>query len=238
MIKKNSLLLIVLILICNKSFSQEKELFVEYDFYTNSIKEVVELRANWLCSYSKTLEKFSEWEQGLPLLCPSVFKNFKKNEMYWYESDTELNVVQEMSYRQWNILNETKEILNFNCRKAKGVFHGREYIAWFTTDIPFKAAPWRFNGLPGVLLAIKSTDKFVDVEAKKVLIKPANKEIKNPVKEEKCISWNEFVEIYRSEMKKLYSYIKTQLTKANLTSSGSFEMRIDKIKHNYDLEES
>lgn len=47
------------------------------------------------------------------------------------------------------------EILGYNCRKATCSFRGRNYIAWFTPDIPVSNGPWKFSGLPGLIVKIQ-----------------------------------------------------------------------------------
>jgi GLPGLI family protein len=55
----------------------------------------------------------------------------------------------------WNInYKETKKINNFNCKKATTVFRGSSLVAWYTESIPIPAGPWKFNGLPGVILEV------------------------------------------------------------------------------------
>lgn len=46
-------------------------------------------------------------------------------------------------------------ILGYNCRKATCSFRGRNYIAWFTPDIPVSNGPWKFSGLPGLIVKIQ-----------------------------------------------------------------------------------
>ena len=36
----------------------------------------------------------------------------------------------------WKIVKDTKKIGKFNCKKATAKFRGRNYTAWFTTEIP------------------------------------------------------------------------------------------------------
>ncbi|MDD3004388.1 GLPGLI family protein [Flavobacterium sp.] len=58
----------------------------------------------------------------------------------------------------WAIIPEYKIIGNLKAQKAIGVFRGRKYTAWFTNEIPVNFGPWKFNGLPGLILEI-SDDK-------------------------------------------------------------------------------
>ena len=67
--------------------------------------------------------------------------------------------------QQWKLHNETMTILEHRCQKATCHWRGRDYVAWFAPDIPVKRGPWRFNGLPGLILKIYDTDHFYTFEA-------------------------------------------------------------------------
>lgn len=52
----------------------------------------------------------------------------------------------------WEICDSTKVIFGYECTMAKVDYHGREWTAWFTPDIPIQAGPWKLTGLPGLIL--------------------------------------------------------------------------------------
>lgn len=54
----------------------------------------------------------------------------------------------------WHITDEHKEIGSFISIKANTSFRGRNYSAWFTTEIPINVGPWKFHGLPGLILEV------------------------------------------------------------------------------------
>lgn len=58
----------------------------------------------------------------------------------------------------WDISSEIKQIGRFSCQKATAKFRGRKYTAWFTPDIPISDGPWKFSGLPGMILQVSSDD--------------------------------------------------------------------------------
>lgn len=61
---------------------------------------------------------------------------------------------EDMPEMGWSISDSTKNILNMVCFKATCRFRGRDYTAWFTPDIPAMSGPWKFSGLPGLILEV------------------------------------------------------------------------------------
>lgn len=57
---------------------------------------------------------------------------------------------------EWNITQEKKMILGFQCTKAKTKFRCSDYTAWFASDIPISAGPWKISGLPGLILELNN----------------------------------------------------------------------------------
>lgn len=53
---------------------------------------------------------------------------------------------------KWELENEEKKIGSFTCNKATAKFRGRNYIAWYTTDLPMPIGPWKLQGLPGTIV--------------------------------------------------------------------------------------
>ena len=58
----------------------------------------------------------------------------------------------------WQIGEETKEIMEYTCRKATCHHSGRDYTAWYAEDIALSDGPYIFRGLPGLIVAIASDD--------------------------------------------------------------------------------
>lgn len=55
---------------------------------------------------------------------------------------------------KWHLTSDKKEILSYNAQKATTKFGGRVWTAWFTKELPFSDGPYKFNGLPGLILKI------------------------------------------------------------------------------------
>ncbi|WP_079240279.1 GLPGLI family protein [Chryseobacterium indologenes] len=61
--------------------------------------------------------------------------------------------------QNWKIHKEKDKINGFNVQKASLDFAGRKWIAWFTTEIPIQDGPYKFHGLPGLILKIEDETK-------------------------------------------------------------------------------
>lgn len=55
----------------------------------------------------------------------------------------------------WKILSEKEKIGEWNAQKAEADFAGRKWIAWFSTEIPIQDGPYKFRGLPGLIVKIE-----------------------------------------------------------------------------------
>lgn len=56
---------------------------------------------------------------------------------------------------KWEIrTDENKNILGYHCEQAKLKFRGANFTAYFTRELPYSFGPWKFHGLPGVILEI------------------------------------------------------------------------------------
>lgn len=66
----------------------------------------------------------------------------------------------------WEIAaTETLNILGYSCAKATVSFRGRVYTAWFAADVAVNNGPWKFEGLPGLILKIEDSKKQFCFEA-------------------------------------------------------------------------
>ena len=70
----------------------------------------------------------------------------------------------------WKITSEEKIIGKYKSQKAEITYGGRNWIAWFTTELPFSDGPYIFNGLPGLIVSIQDSNNdysFNLIEVKK-----------------------------------------------------------------------
>lgn len=59
----------------------------------------------------------------------------------------------------WKISSEKQKIGEWNSQKAETEFGGRKWVAWFTSDIPIQDGPYKFHGLPGLIVKLEDVSK-------------------------------------------------------------------------------
>lgn len=67
--------------------------------------------------------------------------------------------------QQWTLHNETQTVIGYKCQRATCRFRGRDFEAWFAPSIPVKRGPWKFGGLPGLILKVQDKDGLYTFEA-------------------------------------------------------------------------
>jgi len=97
-----------------------------------------------------------------------IFKDFPVKEMTVTDLGHKFLMSADFLYKEdipmmnWVINNDTSAVLSYSCQKATTSFRGRNYEAWFTSEIPNNNGPWKFGGLPGLILKISdSKQNFV-----------------------------------------------------------------------------
>lgn len=59
----------------------------------------------------------------------------------------------------WQISPEKSKMGTYDVQKATTDFGGRHWTAWFTTALPFQDGPYKFYGLPGLIVKIEDDGK-------------------------------------------------------------------------------
>lgn len=83
-----------------------------------------------------------------------IYKNYPEGKI----TETAYFEMQDWRYEEdwekpeWEISDETKEILGYQCFKATTDYRGRRWTAWFAPEIPVQDGPWKLCGLPGLIL--------------------------------------------------------------------------------------
>lgn len=55
----------------------------------------------------------------------------------------------------WELSEDTMTVCGYLCRKATCDFRGRKWTVWYAEELAIDAGPWKFCGLPGLVLQAK-----------------------------------------------------------------------------------
>ncbi|MBW8523795.1 GLPGLI family protein [Chryseobacterium chendengshani] len=158
-----------------------------------------------------------------------VYKDLEKNLMISNEKIFLDNYeVQDVNnIFNWKLTEEKKEILGRICKKAIVDFRGRTYAAYYDESLKYPFGPWKFSGLPGVILEIKSEDNFIKYEAS--YIKTSEDTIDNPFKNSSdLIPFQKYKEMYIEKYKENTAERKVgDRTVKSEMSKGGKEIYID-----------
>lgn len=104
-----------------------------------------------------------------------VTKQYPDFKTYLFRNiSTDKYKIKEDRKPEWKITSEKQKIGEYNAQKAVTSFGGREWTAWFTTDLPFQDGPYVFYGLPGLIVKIE------DATGSHSMTLAGNKTIKTP----------------------------------------------------------
>ncbi len=88
-----------------------------------------------------------------------VHKN-NNNEFFQYDLlENTVFQLQTNDTQKWNLSQEKKNVKNLSLQKAITTWGGRNWTAWFAEEIPFQEGPYKFHGLPGLIVEIYDDKK-------------------------------------------------------------------------------
>ncbi|PIF45590.1 GLPGLI family protein [Chryseobacterium sp. 52] len=102
----------------------------------------------------------------------TIEKEYSKKTVTFYNKYKTVNMVTtDNEVPKWKIENDFKKINTINCQKAVADYKGRKWEAWFSKDFPMSDGPYKFNGLPGLVVSIKDSENdhvFDLIQIKKI----------------------------------------------------------------------
>lgn len=100
----------------------------------------------------------------------NILKDLLSGNVFFQEriSTTIYQYQEQFPKQDWILTNNKSTILGYQCKSAKLTFRGRNYVAWYTPEIPKNDGPANFAGLPGLILKI--ADEHGDYEFSAIAI--------------------------------------------------------------------
>jgi len=112
----------------------------------------------------RVLPELGLYQENLGLTSILVLKNnmdilVQDNYTNYLENTDKLFFYKEKIALNWVLSDDTIHVLNYVCQKATLDYGGRKWEAWFAPQIPISDGPYKFSGLPGLILKMYDTEK-------------------------------------------------------------------------------
>lgn len=87
----------------------------------------------------------------------SIFKEPAQGLVFYHDNigSVDYQYQENTSLFNWKITLAKKMVSGYECQQAFTTFGGRTWEAWFTRDIPVSEGPYKFYGLPGLILRVR-----------------------------------------------------------------------------------
>jgi GLPGLI family protein len=103
--------------------------------------------------------------------------------------------LQSAELQNWKLTKESKKVKDLTLQKATTTYGGRNWTAWFTREIPFQEGPYKFHGLPGLIVELyddKNNYKFELVKSVKMAGAPKNQFIEMSRQMSVPVDWEKY----------------------------------------------
>lgn len=100
-----------------------------------------------------------------------------------------------LALSDWKVEDNSKMIANYRAYRATCTFRGRNWVAWFTPEIPFPFGPWKLCGLPGLILEAHDENRQWNYSVSNINLNSDDNISLPDVKGFKIVSLEEFVKL-------------------------------------------
>ena len=138
-----------------KSYSK----YYDYEAYQQDSVMAVDYPDGLPFSKFLKLPYHPTWESTVKDLKSGTTRTYDKVFIDRYVYEEPLNTM------KWSLAPGSEMICGYKCHKATTSFRGRKWTAWYAPQIPVDYGPWKFGGLPGLILKAESDDGDQKFEA-------------------------------------------------------------------------
>ena len=106
------------------------------------------------------------------LMFSEFYKDFSKKTLTEYANMPvgipHSQYTEEIPVQDWQLQDDTLTVCGYLCQKATCRFRGNDFTAWFAPELPISNGPWKFGGLPGLILKIQDSGEHYIFECIKI----------------------------------------------------------------------
>lgn len=189
----------------SQSFSSDFVCFYNLDFKRNdkssSSEEFILLlnkKQNKTCFLSSTLFVMDSLKRVHPNDYFTYGTEYPEIVIYENKTFTVLEDIIDYKYfysepinLKWQILKDKKKIGKLNTQLATCKAYGRNWYAWFCSDLAYNYGPYKFNGLPGLIVSLYDSNKTFEFKMLRFKKKTINYNLPK-IKNYKSIEKNKF----------------------------------------------
>jgi GLPGLI family protein len=108
----------------------------------------------------------------------TIYKLAASRQVYHYDriSTTHYRYEEPTNSLNWTITPATATVAGYACQRATASYGGRQWEAWFTREVPVSEGPYKFYGLPGLIVKVSDTRQHYVFELAK-LTKPTTERL-------------------------------------------------------------
>ncbi|MGB4884967.1 MAG: GLPGLI family protein [Ferruginibacter sp.] len=154
---------------------------------------------NFIFSGNKSIYKFDHWSEKEKM--PDWFRRSEEASTWYFDHDaekysslkevfgTKFNIADSIQKINWKLVNESRVIAGFNCRKAVGVVMDSVYVfAFYTDEIVISGGPCSIQGLPGMVLGLTIPRLYTSWIATKVMVNTVDEQAIKPIEAKKTFT--------------------------------------------------
>lgn len=241
------IVLLIIVVFANLAYSQENKLVFHYQVQKNY------LASNYDLIIGKDITVWKETSDPeqiayQPNYIPPenyqrqiLFKDHQSKKVFGdYNILGVRFLVADSLYNQsWQLIDsEPQQVLGYNCHKAKTFFRGREYEVLYTNEIPIDNGPWKFGGLPGMILKVVSKGNGETYKMECIGIEKHDQNTEEVFdrymakrKRKKFLSWGEFINDFNLFLDR---YVNSLRSEIEADEGGGFTINI-KIENQLEI---
>ncbi len=147
--------------------TKEKSIYRDYTMVAQDSLMKVQIEAMQKSGVYKDMSK----SMKMPKFSEKIYKIYPDMKVQYIERIANGFTPMNISYEEtptfnWKIQNGKEKIGEYNTQKATTEFGGRKWTAWFSNDIPLQDGPYKFHGLPGLIVKVEDDGKNYTWELK------------------------------------------------------------------------
>ena len=115
-------------------------------------------------SFEQEQEYYLNPQRPMPNIIYRLYKNFPQGKLTYteYIPSSNFRFEEDMDLFHWQLTGDTATVCGYKSQKATCNFGGRSWVAWFAPELPYSDGPYKFNGLPGLIVKVGDTrDHYV-----------------------------------------------------------------------------